>query len=97
MHVKTQFSVSLFSAAITLPAVAQACSVCFSGDGDALTHAFNWSVGFLLAAPYAIAGSIAGCLTIAYRKAVAKRAELEERGAQDTINPLIWAQEENAK
>jgi hypothetical protein len=66
-----------------LPAVAQACSVCFSGDDDAVTHAFNWSVGFLLAAPYVIAGTIAGCLVIAYRKAAAKRAAVEEQEASD--------------
>jgi len=79
-----------------MPAVARACSVCFSGDGDALTHAFNWSVGFLLAAPYVIAGTIAGCLVIAYRRAAAKRA-VEEQGAQNALNALIWTQEENAK
>jgi hypothetical protein len=79
---------------ITMPTVAQACSVCFSGDDDAVTHAFNWSVGFLLAAPYAIAGSIAACLVIAYRRAAAKRAALEEEQA---IGQAIWTQEESAK
>jgi hypothetical protein len=80
-----------------LPALALACSVCFSGDDDAVTHAFNWSVGFLLAAPYAIAGTIAGCLVIAYRRAAAQQAVLAEREVRETINPLIWTQEESAK
>lgn len=94
MRAKTRILASVSMAAIIMPAIAQACSVCFSGDDDALTHAFNWSVGFLLAAPYAIAGTIAGCLVIAYRRAVAKRA-VEEREA--AIDALIWTQEENAK
>ena len=79
---------------VALPAVARACSVCFAGDDDAVTHAFNWSVGFLLAAPYAIAGSIAACLVIAYRRAAAQRAALEE---QQAIGRLIWTEEESAK
>ena len=78
---------------IILPAIAQACGVCFSGDDDIVTHAFNWSVGFLLAAPYVIAGSIAACLVIAYRKAAA-RAALEEEQA---VGELIWIEEESAK
>jgi hypothetical protein len=41
-----------------------------------------------------IAGTIAGCLVIAYRKAAAKRAALAE---QETSNSLIWTQEESAK
>lgn len=74
------------------PSLARACSVCFSGDDDIVTHAFNWSVGFLLAAPYAIAGTIAACLLIAYRRAC-KRAASEEQ----TVDEMIWTQEENAK
>ena len=68
---------SIVFSVIASPAIAQACSVCFSGDDDIVTHAFNWSVGFLLAAPYAIAGTIATCLVIAYRKAAVRRAALE--------------------
>jgi hypothetical protein len=94
MFIKTRILIVVSSAAMFLPALAQACSVCFSGDDDAVTHAFNWSVGFLLAAPYVIAGTIAGCLVIAYRKAAAKRAALAE---QETSNSLIWTQEESAK
>jgi len=94
MFIKTRVLTAISIGAMILPAVAQACSVCFSGDDDAVTHAFNWSVGFLLAAPYVIAGTIAGCLVIAYRRAAAKRAALE---AQETIDSLIWTQEESAK
>ena len=85
---------SIVVGVITSPAIVQACAVCFSGDDDIVTHAFNWSVGFLLAAPYAIAGSIAACLVIAYRRAVAARAALER---EQSVGELIWTEEESAK
>jgi hypothetical protein len=94
MFIKAKILLSLAFGAITMPDIARACSVCFSGDDDAVTHAFNWSVGFLLAAPYAIAGTIATCLVIAYRRAEAKRAALEEEQA---AGQLIWTEEESAK
>lgn len=94
MFIAKRVLIAASIAAMILPAVAQACAVCFSGDDDAVTHAFNWSVGFLLAAPYVIAGTIAGCLVIAYRKAAARRAALEEQESRDA---LIWTQEESAK
>ena len=97
MRVKTRILRAISLGAIFLPAMVQACSVCFSGDDDAVTHAFNWSVGFLLAAPYLIAGTIAGCLVIAYRRAAAKQSVLAELEVQEAINPLIWTQEESAK
>jgi hypothetical protein len=90
MRVKILLSI-VFSV-ISLPAIAQACAVCFSGDDDIVTHAFNWSVGFLLVAPYAIAGTVAACLVVAYRRAAAQRAALEEQTGE-----LIWTEEESAK
>ena len=94
MFMKLKILHSFVLSVMMSPAIARACSVCFSGDDDAITHAFNWSVGFLLAAPYAIAGTIAACLVIAYRKAAARRATLDEG---QTIDQLILTQEENAK
>lgn len=91
---RARILLSIVFSVIALPTIARACAVCFSGDDDAVTHAFNWSVGFLLAAPYAIGGTIATCLVIAYRRAAAQRAALEEGQA---IDPLIWTQEESAK
>ena len=86
MFVRLRILLSIVLSVITAPDIARACAVCFSGDDDAVTHAFNWSVGFLLAAPYAIAGSIAACLVIAYRRAAAQRAALEEEQATDQSN-----------
>lgn len=91
---RARILLSIAFSGIMLPAIARACAVCFSGDDDAVTHAFNWSVGFLLAAPYAIGGTIAACLVIAYRRAVAARAALDE---QEAIGELIWTEEESVK
>jgi hypothetical protein len=91
---RAKISLSIVFSVITLPAIVHACGVCFSGDDDIVTHAFNWSVGFLLAAPYVIAGSIAACLVIAYRRAAAARTALEE---EQTVGELIWIEEESAK
>ena len=97
MLVRARILLAFLFGVIMMPAAAKACSVCFSGDDDALTHAFNWSVGFLLAAPYMIAGTIAACLVIAYRRAAAKQSVLTELEVQKAINPIIWSQEESAK
>ena len=94
MFMKLEILLSFVLSVMLSPAIARACSVCFSGDDDAVTHAFNWSVGFLLAAPYAIAGTIATCLVIAYRRAAARRAALDEEQA---IDQLIWTEEESTK
>ena len=89
---RAKILLSIVISVITLPAIVQACAVCFSGDDDPVTHAFNWSVGFLLVAPYAIAGTVAACLVVAYRRAAAQRAALEEQTGE-----LIWTEEESAK
>ena len=60
-------------AAALAPALACACAVCLTGDGDPTANAFNWSVLFLMATPYAVVGSIAGWLVYSYRRAAVKR------------------------
>ena len=91
---RTKIVILLALSVMLSPVLARACSVCFGGDDDAVTHAFNWSVGFLLLAPYAIAGTIAACLVIAYRRAVARRMALDD---QEATSELIWTEEESAK
>ena len=91
---KTKIVILLALSVLWSPVLARACSVCFGGDDDAVTHAFNWSVGFLLLAPYAIAGTIAACLVVAYRRAVAQRRVLDDHEA---TSELIWTEEESAK
>jgi len=48
----------------------EACAVCLTGaPGDRLVDAFNWSVLFLMGAPYAIFGVVAGWLFYIHRRA----------------------------
>jgi hypothetical protein len=55
------------------PTLAHACAVCLTGAGDdPVTDAFNWSVLFLMAAPYTVVGVIAGWLVYAKRRSTAK-------------------------
>jgi len=85
--------VGVFLAA--MPDIARACSVCFADSDDAVSQAFNWSIAFLMAAPYAVVGSIGGSLFYFYRRAAVKR----ER-AKDAAKPVIelsWHQEENGR
>ena len=59
------FLCSGLTALIANPLTIQACSVCVTGAGDPTADAFNWSVLFLMATPYAVVGSIAGGLFFA--------------------------------
>ena len=71
---------------------AHACSTCISGitgpGGERLIDAFNWSVFFLMAMPYAIVFSVLGFFVYAYRRA-AKKARVEKRRAEElpVLNP----------
>jgi hypothetical protein len=66
---------SLFSGAAFLfgsQVIAHACAVCISGADDPTAGAFNASVLFLMATPYAVVGSIGGGLFYAYRRKIAR-------------------------
>ena len=56
-----------------LPSLALACAVCVTGANDPSADAFNWSVLFLMTAPYLGFGCIGGCLFYLYRRASARR------------------------
>ena len=77
---KPQILLGLISAStglIYVPAIANACAVCWAGDGGPIEEAFNWSVLFLMATPYAVVGSIAGWLVYSYRRSVVKQQRNE--------------------
>jgi hypothetical protein len=76
------------------PALADACSVCLTGEGDPSANAFNWSVLFLMATPYAVVGSIAGWLFYRHRRAAAKPIQDGER---ETVLHLTWNEEESGR
>ena len=73
MKIKNYLSV--FSGALFLfgsQVITHACSVCLTGANDPTADAFNASVLFLMATPYAVVGSIGGGLFYAYRRKLAK-------------------------
>jgi hypothetical protein len=89
---------SAFASALVLivPAVTFACSVCLGGaDGhDHLTNAFNWSVLFLMAMPYAVVASIAGWLFYSYRSAIRKRGSPKKKAP---ALRLAWNHKESGR
>lgn len=87
--------VSALALTFMLPALALACSVCLGGaDGnDPLTDAFNWSVLFLMAMPYATVGSIAGW--IFYRHCSARKQEIPE--TKTPVLHLAWNDKESGR
>jgi len=78
-----------------IPHIARACSVCFAEGDDAVSRAFNWSIAFLMAAPYAVVGLIGGSLFYFYRRAAVKRQQAKD-AAEQRIQ-LIWHQEESGR
>ena len=78
---------------VALPSIVTACSVCYADGDDAISQAFNWSIGFLMAAPYMVVGSIGGSLFYFYRRAVVKREQAEHAAEIQ----LSWHQEEGGR
>jgi hypothetical protein len=58
-----------------LPAIAQACAVCGLGPNDTAGHAFNTSVLFMMAVPYATVIIVGGAVYLAWKKAQ-RRSEM---------------------
>ena len=95
MHNKIYLS--LFIAAVFLLCAefaVQACSVCVTGAGDPTADAYNASVLFLMATPYAVLGSIGGGLFLAYRRRVAKREAVKN---EDNTLDLALNQEDSGR
>jgi hypothetical protein len=79
MKTKTAALAVLFLS--TLPDIARACAVCFSDGDDAVSRAFNWSIAFLMAAPYLVVGSIGGSLFYLYRR-MARNSRTQKESSQ---------------
>ena len=86
--------VSVSTALIYSPAIANACAVCWAGDGGPIEEAFNWSVLFLMATPYAVVGCIAGWLFYTHRRSAAKR---ERNEATQPLGHLALNPEESGR
>lgn len=94
MNAKYLCSVYAIAGMIALEvSLAQACSVCISGENDPTAGGFNASVLFLLATPYLVFGTIGAVLYVAYRRAVAKR----DNEGEETMAPIVLSQEESAR
>jgi hypothetical protein len=75
--------------------LANACAVCVTGGAnDPSADGYNWSVLFLMATPYVVAGSVAGWLVYAYRRAAAKG---EQSDAAEPDGHLAWNQKESRR
>ena len=69
--------------AITLaPRVADACAVCGLGPNDVGGHAFNSSVLFMMAVPYATVLLVGGIFLLTWRKAAHRRNDSPIAGPQ---------------
>ena len=80
--------------ALLAPALAHACAVCLTGAGDdSVTEAFNMSVLFLMATPYAVVGGIVSCLIYARR---GKAADVKTESDGESAVPLTTIQKESA-
>jgi hypothetical protein len=89
------WALSALPVVLVVPALALACSVCLGGaDGnDPLTDAFNSSVLFLMAMPYAIVGSIGGWIFYRHRS-VRKRGTPEKT---TSVLHLAWNDKESRR
>ena len=71
-----------------------ACSVCWAGDTGPIADAYNWSILFLMAAPYTVMGSIVAGLFCIYRRSAATR---EKSDGVEPMVQLAWNPEENGR
>lgn len=72
-------------ALLSFPGRLLACAVCLTGGAnDPVQNAFNWSVLFLMAAPYTIVGSIGGWLFYLHR-----RSSHYKDGATGKTSPIF--------
>ncbi|HEY1375114.1 MAG TPA: hypothetical protein VGH50_21755 [Candidatus Binatia bacterium] len=87
MKTRFIFQAAVAAAVWTQAAAAHACSTCISGitgpGGERLIDAFNWSVFFLMAMPYAIVFSVVGFFVYTYRRAAKKQRAEESAAAEE--------------
>ncbi len=89
-------AVCILAAALLFPMAVQACAVCLTsgGQNDPVADAFKWSVLFLMAMPYTVAGSIAVWLFYNHRRAAGRRGGA---GKKAPILNLAWTHKESGR
>ena len=88
------FWLGLIGVALLVPAAVEACAVCGFGpgiEGDPTARGFYWGILFLMAMPFAVAGSIGAWLVYRYWRASAGRWR-KALGA-----PFGWTHEEGGR
>ncbi|HWP45800.1 MAG TPA: hypothetical protein VNM22_01440 [Candidatus Limnocylindrales bacterium] len=55
------------------PMIAQACAVCMDASDDPISQGLRWSLRFMMAMPFTVAGAIAGILLYSRRRRVRTR------------------------
>lgn len=90
------FSCAFSAAALFFPVAAWPCAVCLTGASanDPVADAFNWSVLFLMAAPYTIVGSIGGWIAYTHWRAAKKRGGMRREG---WFLRLAWTDKESGR
>jgi hypothetical protein len=66
------FAFGLIGVVLLVPAAAEACAVCGTGPGipdDPTARGFYWGILFLMAMPFAVAGSIGAFMVYRYWRA----------------------------
>lgn len=77
------------------PMGALACSVCLGGSpDDPVTNAYNWSILFLMATPYAVIGSVGGWLFFSHRRSSGKDGQPAD---QEPLLHPAWDHQEGEK
>ncbi|MGH7774702.1 MAG: hypothetical protein ACREQA_20960 [Candidatus Binatia bacterium] len=89
-------AISASAAKLFFPIAVQACAVCLTGGSadDPLTDAYNWSVLFLMAMPYAVVGSVGGWLFYNHRRAAKKHGGPKKRAP---VLRLAWTHKESGR
>lgn len=82
-------TVGLSIAALVLPAAAHACAVCGLDPGDPRGHGLFWSILFLMAMPFAVAGTIGGWLFYTKRRALQPRPDRPRR-IEPALRAICW-------
>jgi membrane protein implicated in regulation of membrane protease activity len=94
MNLGSKRFLSLLGSMVLAPSLAHACAVCLTGAGDdSVTDAFNWSVLFLMAAPYSVVAVIAGWLIYAKRRT----AKVKSESGGEPLGSLAGIQKESGR
>jgi hypothetical protein len=81
---------------VLAPAALYACAVCVGSSGnDPVNDAFNWSVLFMMATPYAIFGTIGGW--IYYQQRRTGTAQTDSASKEKPYLNWNWTQRENER